>query len=451
MPWAVAGALALLTVAVGYRALDRGDSRAAADSAEPSAWNVTEPTQTRPPVSSEGYLYGRVTTVDGATYEGRLRWGGVEEAFWDDYFHGERSENEWLPHVPAERLPTERRPIEIFGLRVAERERELDLGRPFLARFGDLARIEARGDEVRVTLKSGSVVDLDRFDASDFDDDVRVWDRARGVVDLESLRIRAIELLPTPPLADAPYRPHGTVRTRAGDFTGFVAWNRFEAVGSDELDGRRGLRLDSLRSIARHSHRSSLVTMLDGRELVVADTAEVGDGNHGIYVVDPRYGRVLVPWSAFERVDFDVPGERPSGAGYDDYAPGRPLAGSVATRDGRRFAGRLVFDLDESETTETLDAPSQGLDYTIPFGLVAAIVPADGDERGAAGAVVTLHGGETLQFEGSGDLGGSNAGLLIFVAGAARPEYVPWPDVARIDFDPPPIPDSPGDRPAAAD
>jgi hypothetical protein len=27
--------------------------------------------------------------------------------------------------------------------------------------------------------------------------------------------------------------------------------------------------------------------------------------------------------------------------------------------------------LDESETTETLDAPSQGVDYTIPFGLIA--------------------------------------------------------------------------------
>lgn len=31
--------------------------------------------------------------------------------------------------------------------------------------------------------------------------------------------------------------------------------------------------------------------------------------------------------------------------------------------DGR-VTGRLVYDLDESETIETLDAPSQGVDYT---------------------------------------------------------------------------------------
>jgi len=37
---------------------------------------------------------------------------------------------------------------------------------------------------------------------------------------------------------------------------------------------------------------------------------------------------------------------------------GRPLTGKVITRSGRRLAGRLVYDLDESETTETLDAPS---------------------------------------------------------------------------------------------
>jgi len=57
-----------------------------------------------------------------------------------------------------------------------------------------------------VTLKSGTVVELDRFEASDFDDGVRVWDGRRGVVDLDSLRIGSIELLPTAGLGDAPGR-----------------------------------------------------------------------------------------------------------------------------------------------------------------------------------------------------------------------------------------------------
>jgi hypothetical protein len=388
----------------------------------------------------QGFLYGRVTTYGGVTYEGRLRWGGDEEAFWGDYFNGSKDENPWVAHVPPQRLPKERRPIEIFGVEVAQRERQIDLGRLFMARFGDIARIEARGVDVRVTLKSGTVFDLDRLEASDFDDGVRVWDDRRGVVDLDSLPIRTIELLPTARLGAAPYRLHGTVRTRQGDFTGFVQWDRQECVGSDELDGHTdngelSLRFDTIRSIARRSRDSALVTLLDGREIVLSDTREVGRGNRGIYVDDPRYGRVLISWDAFERVDFSPGGGGPA---YGDYPPGRPLTGSVTTRGGRRLAGRLVYDLDESETTETLDAPSQGVDYTIPFGQIASIVPSGREERGAHHSRVALHNGEELLLERTGDLGEGNAGMLVFVDGRQSPEYVPWTDVEQIDFDRPP-------------
>ena len=427
---AFATALVLLALALVVR------DRAPEQDVDPAA--ATSPAITAAE-AHPGFLYGRITTVDGATYEGRLRWGGDEEAFWGDYFNGAKDENPWAAHVPPERLPKERRPIEIFGIEIGDRERPIDLGRLFMARFGDIARIEARGRDVRVTLKSGTVFDLDRFAASDFDDGVRVWDGRRGVVDLDALRIRTIELLPTAPLVAAPDRLHGTVRTRQGDFTGFVQWDRQECVGTDELDGRTAdgelsLRFDTIRSIARRSRDSSLVTLLDGREIVLSGTREVGDGNRGIYVDDRRYGRVLISWDAFERVDFSPGG---SGPAYGDFPPGRPLTGSVTTRDGRRLAGRLVYDLDESETTETLDAPSQGVDYTIPFGLIASIVPPGREERGAQRARVTLHGGEELQLERTGDLGEGNAGMLIFVDGRERPEYVPWTDVEQVDFDRP--------------
>ena len=78
-----------------------------------------------------------------------------------------------------------------------------------MTRFGDIARVEARGDglqgvlenglgfdpDVLVTLKSGTTFVLDRLSAGDFDDGVRVWDDRRGVVDLGPNQIRVIELL----------------------------------------------------------------------------------------------------------------------------------------------------------------------------------------------------------------------------------------------------------------
>ena len=75
------------------------------------------------------------------------------------------------------------------------------------------------------------------------------------------------------------------------------------------------------RSIARNSRDSALVTLLDGRRIVVSDTREASHENRGIYVDDRRYGRVLVSWDAFERVDFTPGG---SGPACGDFPPGRP-------------------------------------------------------------------------------------------------------------------------------
>lgn len=436
-------ALVVLAAALGYRALDRSFDRGDEPLLAPAS-------ETQPAAqSSRGFLYGRVRTVDGAGYEGRLRWGRDQEAFWGDLFNGAKRDNPWLAQVPAELRPRERSAVAFLGIELARRDRPIPVERPFVARCGDIARIEASGREVRVTLKSGSVFDLDRLDASDFDDGLRVWNAAGGAapVDLDSLRIRSIEFLAAPAPGPAPYRLHGTVRTRQGEFTGFVAWDREEGVGTDALDGRGeggevSVRYDTIRSIARRPGGGSLVTLVDGREIGLAESGEAGEGNRGIYVDDRRYGRVLVSRDAFERAEFG-PGPGPgsgSGPGYDDFPPGIPLRGSVTRRAGRpggRLAGRLVYDLDESETTDTLDAPSKGVDYTLPFGLVASIVPLDG------GARVTLHDGEVLELERAGDVGDGNAGLLIFADGVERPEYVAWSDVERLDFDRPPALDAP--------
>jgi hypothetical protein len=418
---------------VGYLALERN-----VDLATPT------PTASTPSTAAAeahpSFLYGRITLVGGATYEGRLRWGRDQEAFWGDYFNGFKDENPWAAHVPPERLRKEPRPIEIFGIEIATREEQIELGRPFMARFGDIARIELVGRDVRVTLKNGTVFDLDYYSFNDIDDGVRVWDGTQGIVDLRPGQIETIDLLPDTQAGAVPHRLHGTVRTKQGDFTGFIQWNRNDGVGTDELKGRTAdgdlsLRFDTIRSIARQSDDSSHVTLLDGREIVLSDTVEAGNGNLGIYVDDPRYARVLISWAAFERVDFSPGG---SGPAYGDFPPGRPLTGSVTTRAGRRLVGRLVYDLDESETTETLDAPSEGVDYTIPFGLIASIVLPGSEESGAGHAKVTLHNGEELQLERTGDLGEGNAGMLVFVDGSQGPEYVLWTDIELVDFDRPP-------------
>ena len=421
--------LVLLALAAGYRAFEPDIEPAVPVASVPPL----EITPAVAPETYQGAIYGRVTTDGGEIYEGRLRWGrGNQEAFWGDYFNGSKQENPWIAHVPPERLPMKREPIEILGVRIATRKAQADVDRQFLARFGEITRIESRGKDVRITLKSETVYDIDRYFASDFDDGVRVWDGKQGIVDLRSMRIRAIELLPTARPGGDLSRLHGTVRTRQGDFTGFVLWDRTDCVGSDKLDGstaegRHSLRFDTIRSIARRSPDSSLVTLLDGSEVVLSYDHEIG-----IHVDDPRYGRARISWDAFERVDFS-PGDS-SGPAYGDFPPGRPITGSLTTRAGRRLAGRLVYDLNESETTDTLDASSQGVDYNLPFGLISSIMLEEGDSQHAR---VILQSGEELRLERTGDLADRNGGMLVLVEGSQRPEYVPWADVEQLDFDRP--------------
>ncbi len=406
------------------------------------------PTPPTPPViapatgtpAHPSLLYGRVSTKDGSTYEGRLRFGGDQEAFWEDYFNGAKGANPWVPLVPPQQLPMERHVVTVLGIELGRREQPRDMGRQFMTRFGDIARIEASGTDVRVTLKSGTTFDLRRMDASDFDDGLRVWDGKGGVVDLDSMRIHTIDFLPAAPMGSPPDRLHGTVHTQGGDFTGFLQWNRTESLGSDELqgrarDGNRSLRFDAIQSIARQSSQSCLVTLRDGGEVELSGSSAAGEDNLGVYVNDPRYGRVLVSWDAFQRVDFSPGGGSPA---YADFPKGVPLRGSVTTTAGQRLAGRLVYDLDESETTETLDAPADGVDYTIPFGLVASVVLPGREAGHQARARVTLQDGEELQLQRGGDLGKQNAGLLVFAEGGARPAYVAWAEVQRVDFDRPP-------------
>ena len=385
------------------------------------------------------FLYGRITTVNGGKYEGRIRWGekGEEEASWGDYFNGSKNGNQWVSYLPPEKVPKVSHRIEVLGLKFGSHESEADLGRLFMARFGDIARIEAQGRrDVRVILKSGTVFDLNRMDASDLDDGVRLWNAERAGMEFNSLQIRSIELFPTDHHgATPPNRLHGTVKTRAGEFTGDIQWDREECVGTDKLGGYAGrdemldLRFDTIRSIEK-SARGSAVTMLDGQRIELEGTNDVNRENRGIYVDDPRYGRVLVNWDAFERVDFSPAAGGPA---YGDFPPGVPLKGTVTTHDGRRLHGRIVYDLDESETTETFDAPMKGVDYTIPFGLVASIAVRGADDDHSK---VVLRTGEELQLERRSDLGSQNAGMLVFAEGA-NVEYVPWADVSEVEFERP--------------
>jgi hypothetical protein len=431
--WTIGSGFVLMAVVSGRTAL-RGGVELAPDPAE-------LPSQGEP-VSADGLLHGRVTLTDGTVHEGRLRFGGDEEGLWTHYFNGAKATNPWVDSAPESAL-VRAVPRELVGIEFGSVERRIDLDRPFMARFGDIARIDADRRALRVTLRSGGVVSVARFEADDFADGIRVWDDT-GMVDLDEWSIRSVEFLPTPEGTKGPAPLHGTVRTASGPFTGLLQWDREEAFVSDLLEGvdaagnRVSLPFATFGSLERESGNALRGVTVDGEEVRMTGAA-IPD--RGIYVDDARYGRVLVSWAALEAVEFSTDrGAVGIVPGFEDFSGGAALSGSVVTRSGERLTGRLVYDLDESLTIETLDAPWFGVDYTIPFGLIGSIEPIPADPGGELGATrptarVVLRSGEVMTFEAEGDLGPDNAGVLIFPRDGGATRHVAWTDVGRIDLD----------------
>jgi hypothetical protein len=385
---------------------------------------------------TQGFIYGRVTTTSDSVYEGRLRWNGDEEAFWGDHFNATKEDRPYLEDLPRRERERERErddSVRILGIRIGS-SRWTSASRSLVARFGDMTKIEVRrGDEATLHMKSGAKVDVDGG-SNDLGGTVHVWDKEVGEVKLDWDRIATIELLPTPASIDVPVtRLHGKVKTDVGDFEGFVQWDQEECVSTDELDGDSAdgdvsIPMGNLKSIERRSSRSSTVVFRSGREMVLDGTNDVDDDNRGIFVEDPRFGRVLVSWDAFERVDFSQAG--PSGPAYDDFKPAGPLRGKVTDTDGKSTSGRIVFDMDESEGWEMLNGSRRDVEYNIPFSLIRSVVP-----ESRSSSRVVLKGGEEVILEDAADVDDDNDGVLVIPDGGGEPTYVEWGDVERIDFD----------------
>jgi len=97
-----------------------------------------------------------------------------------------------------------------------------------------------------------------------------------------------------------------------------------------------------------------------------------------------------VEWDEFDQVVFEKnPGNLP--AGYDDYSEPKELIGKVRTRDGKEYAGRIVYDLDEALDFEIISGYQEDIQYEIPLRNIKTITP-----NGSCCSKITLKTGTLL-------------------------------------------------------
>ena len=226
---------------------------------------------------ADGRIYGTVKTHAGTRATGLIRWGG-QEAFWDDLFHSMKDE---LPYASYDQPAEEPEESEWWWQELGKKlMRSVDRreSRPvFVARFGDIARIEVVGGNAAVvTMRSGSSYRVSGY-ANDVGATLTVTEAEKGDVDISWGRVDVVEFSAAPAgLTFSGHRLFGTVETSAGTFSGFIQWDEDEGLSGDRLDGdddggRVSIPFGTIRSIEPVSAAKSRVKLADGPNRLAAD------------------------------------------------------------------------------------------------------------------------------------------------------------------------------------
>lgn len=381
--------------------------------------------------ANEGFIYGKLTTIDGDVYTGQIRWG-KEEAYWTDIFNGTKDGNDNYRHLSREdkeELRDKARDRNSWGnvwVNWGSSRSEYETTHEFQARFGDISKIElTRRSEVRLTLRNGNEIYV-QDGSNDFGAEVRVMDDELGETSFRWSRIESIEFMDTPSnlrstMGDALY---GTVEFYGGELTGVIQWDHDERLSTDMLDGdtRDGdvsIEFGNLASIEKDGSGSTVVTK-SGREMYLRGSNDVNSSNRGI-IVTTAYGRVDIPWREFRKVTFsDAPNSLKK---YSDFAGMKKLSGSVQTTDGETLSGDIIFDLDEEFSFEMLQGSDDDVEYIIPFESVKSISPKNWDY-----STIVLKDGSELTLGDARDVSEDNDGVLVFT-GSGDPKFVLWEDI----------------------
>ncbi len=386
---------------------------------------------------SSGRIYGTLTTVDGDTYTGLIRWD-KNEASWVDVLDGTKE----MPKARAEGTPRKyrekRTSIEIFGLKIGGAN--VNWGDAFAAqsgiRFGHLKSLEAVDDDkAMLTLKSGEQIEF-AGGSTDIGSDVReviVEDAKEGEIEFVWSDINRIDFAqgPSDLTSDFGERLYGTVTTRRGDtFTGFVAWDVDEALGNDVLDGEengrsRKIKFDKIASIERYSSNGATVTLKTGESMLLRETNDVNDENRGIVVGDPAFGQVVISWDDFDKVMFTSDFKPVT---YDSFKPTAPMYGTITTEEGKTYTGQVRWDDDEQFTWELLNGDYHDIQFEIEMGLIKQI-----EKRSYRSSDVTTLDGRVFRLRGSNDVDEDNKGIFVKTDAGDEVE-VNWEDFTKLEL-----------------
>jgi hypothetical protein len=393
----------------------------------------------------ESFMYGKITTVEGKSFEGPLRWG-KEEVYWVDTFNGAKERNENLRYLTADQRHDldnryrnndwENRFMKSFGWNWDDDNN----GRPdyvhqFSCQFGEIKSIRPIGrNGAELEMRNGTRIEVDGEGYNDLEANVRVVDAEIGEITIDWDRIDKVEFLKTPSKLPTRFGTplYGTVEAFGDQFTGYIQWDHDERLSIDKLDGDSddgdvAIEFGKIKSIERAGGRSR-VTLFSGRELVLDGSNDVGSGHRGVIVMSSDFASIDIPWSEFDKVTFvEKPATRLPG--FEVFNSQKELSGTVTGYDGKTYTGKIIYDLDEAYDHELLQGKMGDYEYALPFRSISRITT-----NGEYQCTISLRNGKSIKLADGQDVDQRNQGILVFESGKNEPTYLPWQDVREVAF-----------------
>ncbi|MFZ6011578.1 MAG: hypothetical protein ACOYXT_14640 [Bacteroidota bacterium] len=397
----------------------------------------------RAQAQDEGFIYGKVYTEDGKSFEGPIRWG-KEEVYWTDLFNAAKERNENLRYLSdreREELD-DRQDNEWFtwegnlGRWFGWNDRNrTDYVHQFSCQFGDIKKISPMGRKyVEIELQNGLRYELSGEGYNDVGSDIRVADTEIGEVDIDWSRIEKVEFMSTPAKLAAKFGEplYGTVEAFGEKFTGYIQWDHDERLSTDRLDGDSdegdlSIEFSKIRSIDRKGGRS-LVVLKSGRELMMDGSNDVSSGHRGVIVMNKEFAAIDIPWDEFDKIVFEDKAPGPI-ATYSQFKTQNELRAKVTTHGGKSITGKIVYDLDESHDHELLQGKEGDFEFSTAFRNIKRITT-----KGSYRCTVELRNGKKINLDDAQDVNERNQGVLVFTNGKSDPAYIPWEEIAEIEF-----------------
>ena len=384
-------------------------------------------------------LYGSITTIEGKTYEGPIRWGD-EEVFLSDIFNSEKISNPYIKYLNQSdfkknyKSSSRSNNRDWVNVSVSKnRYNSNSLARKFQCRFGDIQSITITGREsVNLELKSEKFIDLSGG-SNDINTRVSILDIELGLLTLNWNKIEIIRFFRPKQMTTDSFGQgiYGKLTTTQGVFTGFVQWDHDERLLADKLDGKSSdgdlkIPFKKIKSITKREN-ACLVKLASGRELELYGTNDVNSSNKGIIVNLPNIGRADFHWKHF--ISFEILDQKTPESLCDTSFPNSErLYGKIFTKAGQELEGIIAYDLDEAMDSELLNGYNDDIKFSIPFRNIKSIKP-----MSSAYASVVLNSGETLFLGDQADVSNKNAGILIFTS-SDEFSIIKWDELEKVVF-----------------